>query len=205
MRFHIVPAIVALGLGLALTGCARSEGSVQGSAPSASPATHVSAPAVDQRSPSHAGHGSTVTTAAMGQAAPGQIVPAAASGVALPAFSGTREETTRFIEYFRNIPLTPEQERTKVEALTAIPAPCCAENPLSTCCCPCNMAKAAWGLSAWLITEKGFGAEQVREATRAWLAATNPGGFSGDACHSGGCARKISQNGCGGMKEAEVL
>ena len=114
MRFHIVPAIVALGLGLALTGCARSEGSVQGSAPSASPATHMSAPAVDQRSPSHAGHGPTVTTAAMGQAAPGQIVPAAASGVALPAFSGTREETARFIEYFRNIPLTPEQERIKV-------------------------------------------------------------------------------------------
>jgi hypothetical protein len=60
-------------------------------------------------------------------------------------------------------------------------------------------------LSAWLITEKGFGAEQVRVATRAWLAAANPGGFSGDACHSGGCARKISQNGCGGMNEAEVL
>jgi len=204
MRFHIVPAIVALGLGLALTGCARSEGSVQGSAPSPSPASHASAPSLDLRPTSHAGHGSTATATA-GPSRTGQVVPAAVSGVGLPAFTGTREETERFIEYFRSIALTPEQERIKVEALTAIPAPCCAENPLATCCCPCNMAKAAWGLSAWLITEKGFGVEQIREATRAWLAAANPDGFSGDACYRGGCARAMRHNGCGGMNESEVL
>jgi len=204
MRSKIVPVIIALGLGLALAGCSRSEGSVQGLAPSATHAGHASAPAVDQRSPSHAGHSSDVA-AAVAQPAAGQIVPTAASGVGLPAFTGTREETARFIDYFRSIALTPEQERIKVEALTAIPAPCCAENPLATCCCPCNMAKAAWGLSAWLITEKGFGVEQIREATRTWLAAANPDGFSGDACHRGGCSRAMSQNGCGGMNESQVL
>ncbi len=205
MRFHIVPTVVALGLGLALAGCSRSEGSAQGPAASAPHAGHASAAAADERSPSHAGHGPAVTTAAIGRSASGQVVPAAAAGVALPAFTGTREETARFIEYFRSIPLTPEQERIKVEALTAIPAPCCAENPLATCCCPCNMAKAAWGLSAWLITEKGFGVEQIREATRTWLAAANPDGFSGDACHRGGCARSMRHDGCGGMNEGEVL
>jgi hypothetical protein len=61
------------------------------------------------------------------------------------------------------------------------------------------MAKAAWGLSAWLITEKGAGVEEVRQAARDWLAAAAPDGFTGDACYSGGCARPMHQNGCGGM------
>ncbi|MHB0972414.1 MAG: hypothetical protein ACYC7A_03990 [Thermoanaerobaculia bacterium] len=120
-------------------------------------------------------------------------------------FSGTRDETERFIAYYQSIHLTPEQERVKVEALASIPAPCCSDNPLATCCCPCNMAKAAWGLSAWLIGEKSFDAVQVRQAAKDWLAAANPGGFSGDACDTGGCSRPIHENGCGGMNDKQVL
>lgn len=122
-----------------------------------------------------------------------------------PVFTGTREETERFIAFYKRYALTPEQERIKVEALSTIPAPCCSDNPLATCCCPCNMAKAAWGLSAWLIVEKGFGVEQVRGAAEGWLAAANPGGFSGDTCTTGGCSRSIHQNGCGGMNDQMVL
>ena len=129
----------------------------------------------------------------------------AAAPVANVAFSGTRDETERFIAYYQSIPLTPEQELVKVEALASIPAPCCSNNPLATCCCPCNMAKAAWGLSAWLISEKGYSVVQVRQAARDWLAAANPGGFSGDACYNGGCARPIRENGCGGMDHGQVL
>jgi len=128
--------------------------------------------------------------------------PAVRSGV---VFSGARDETERFIAYYQSIRLTPEQERVKVEALASIPAPCCSNNPLATCCCPCNMAKAAWGLSAWLITEKGYGVAQVQQAARDWLAAANPGGFSGDSCYSGGCTRPIRENGCGGMDQGKVL
>ena len=134
--------------------------------------------------------------------------PAAAPVVAARAdvvFSGTRDETKRFIEYYQSIRLTAEQERVKVEALASIPAPCCSENPLATCCCPCNMAKAAWGLSAWLISEKSYGVVQVRQAARDWLEAANPGGFSGDACANGGCTRPIQENGCGGMDHGQVL
>lgn len=140
---------------------------------------------------------------------PSPITPPAASAVKRSrsdvTFSGTREETERFIAYYKSIRLTPEQERVKVEALASIPAPCCSNNPLATCCCPCNMAKAAWGLSAWLIGEKSYDAAQVRQAAKDWLAAANPGGFSGDACDKGGCSRPIRENGCGGMNDAQVL
>lgn len=149
-------------------------------------------------------HGGTSTVVP-----PLPITPPAASPVQRVrsdvTFSGTREETERFIAYYKSIRLTPEQERVKVEALASIPAPCCSENPLATCCCPCNMAKAAWGLSAWLIGEKSYDAAQVRQAAKDWLAAANPGGFSGDACDKGGCSRPIRENGCGGMNDAQVL
>jgi hypothetical protein len=139
--------------------------------------------------------------------APAAPVPAAAPapGATGESFTGSREETARFIAYYGSIRLTPEQERVKVEALAAIPAPCCSNNSLATCCCPCNLAKAAWGLSAWLITEKGSGAGEVRQAAREWLAAAAPDGFSGDACYRGGCARPIHQDGCGGMDDRQVL
>lgn len=159
------------------------------SAPAAAPAVLVDAPAA----PVPAAAAEPVPAAAAASAAGGE------------AFTGTREEIARFIGYYESIPLSAEQERLKVEALTAIPAPCCSNKPLATCCCPCNMAKAAWGLSAWLITEKDAGVEEVRQATRDWLAAAAPDGFTGDACYTGGCARPMHQNGCGGMNAREVL
>jgi hypothetical protein len=121
-------------------------------------------------------------------------------------FTGTREETARLIAHYHAIELSPEQERLKTEALEAIPAPCCDDNSLATCCCPCNLAKASWGLAAWLITEQGYGAEEIRQATRDWLAAANPNGFAGNACYTpGGCARPMHQDGCGGMDDRRVL
>ena len=163
----------------------------------------------------HASHEQPTQSAAVPKAAASAAAtslpttPPAASPVAATrvdvVFSGQRDETERFIAYYQSIRLTPEQERVKVEALASIPAPCCSENPLATCCCPCNMAKAAWGLSAWLISEKSYDVVQVRQAARDWLAAANPGGFSGDACDKGGCARPIAENGCGGMNAGQVL
>ncbi|HSK75369.1 MAG TPA: CusA/CzcA family heavy metal efflux RND transporter [Thermoanaerobaculia bacterium] len=116
-----------------------------------------------------------------------------------------KTEAVRYIEYYNSIRLTPEQEKVKNDALTKIPAPCCSENSIATCCCPCNMAKAVWGYSAYLITEKGYNAPQLEKAVRDWLGAANPSGFTGDACHNGGCARSFEHNGCGGMIEGVVL
>lgn len=120
-------------------------------------------------------------------------------------FTDVRAQAEEFIGYYRSIKLTPEQERIKVEALSTIPAPCCSEYSLATCCCPCNMAKSAWGMAAWLITEKGYDAGQVRQAALDWIEFINPDGFTGTSCSKGGCMRPFAHDGCGGMKESELL
>ncbi len=120
-------------------------------------------------------------------------------------FTDVRTQAREFIGYYRSIKLTLEQERMKVEALAALPAPCCSEYTMATCCCPCNMAKSVWGMSAWLITEKGYGVEQVRHAAVDWIAFINPDGFSGTACSKGGCRRPFEHDGCGGMNESDLL
>lgn len=116
-------------------------------------------------------------------------------------FHDVAAQTKEFIGYDDSIQLTPEQEAIRVEALSALPAPCCSQYSAATCCCPCNMAKAVWGLSKYLITEKGADAAQVRQAAQDWFGFINPNGFSGDACFTGGCGRAFKANGCGGMSK----
>lgn len=106
-----------------------------------------------------------------------------------------------FISYNESINLTPAQQKIMDEALSAIPAPCCAKFSIATCCCPCNLAKSAWGLSKYLIAEKQYSAPMVKKTILDWLHSSNPGGFTGDVCFTGGCNRPFAKNGCGGMKE----
>jgi hypothetical protein len=120
-------------------------------------------------------------------------------------FTDARAQAREFIAHYRSIELTYEQEQIKVQALAALPAPCCSEYTMATCCCPCNMAKSVWGLSAWLITEKGYGVEQVRQAAVDWIEFINPHGFTGTACSKGRCPRPFTHDGCGGMKESDLL
>ena len=194
---HTLVAGLVVAASLALA-CAPGEGSSSVAQQAAAPA--ATAPAAPATTPPSGAALAVSRTAA---------TPAASTAVSgdpgAPTFTGTRDETERFIGYYQAIQLTPEQERIKVEALSTIPAPCCADNPLATCCCPCNMAKAAWGLAAWMIAEHGAGVDDVRAAAKDWLAAANPGGFTGNACYSGGCGRAIHDNGCGGMDDRHVL
>ena len=121
-------------------------------------------------------------------------------------FTGDRKETERFLIYNRSIELTPEQEKVRVEALEALPAPCCSQYSAATCCCPCNMALATWGLAKHLIVDEGYGVAEVRAAVAEWHRAINPEGFSGDVCSTtGGCGRPFAKNGCGGMKESNLV
>lgn len=120
-------------------------------------------------------------------------------------FDDTDALAKKFIAFDSSIQLTPEQERIKAEALSSIPAPCCSEFSMATCCCPCNLAKAAWGLAKHLIAERGYGVDQVREAELRWFKAINPNGFSGTVCATGGCNRSFEQNGCGGMGASLIL
>ena len=121
-------------------------------------------------------------------------------------FFDAPSQAAEFIGYSRSVALTPAQQKVREKALRAMAAPCCKEFPLATCCCPCNLAKSAWGLANFLIARKGATSDQVRDAVGGWLAFVNPNGFSGDVCNSaGGCARRFSHNGCGGMDERNLL
>jgi len=116
-------------------------------------------------------------------------------------FDDVQRQTKEFIRYDTSITLTPDQEAVKHEALSDLPAPCCSNYSIETCCCPCNMAKAVWGLSKFLITQHGYDATQVRETVARWFDTINPDGFSGRACYTSGCERLFKKDGCGGMQE----
>ncbi len=119
-------------------------------------------------------------------------------------FSTVKEQAAQFIHYERSIRLTPTQEAIKKEALEAIPAACCSDNNAYTCCCPCNLSRTVWGLSAYLITEENADAETVRTKAQEWIQFVNPEGFSGNVCYSGGCTRAFADNGCGGMSPSHL-
>ena len=116
-----------------------------------------------------------------------------------------RAEAAKYIGYYNSYRLTPRQAAIKTEALSRMPAPCCADNTMATCCCPCNLAKAVWGYSAYLIVEKGYDANRLEKAVRQWLADANPNGASGKGCYTGGCSRSFHHDGCGGMVEGLIF
>lgn len=120
-------------------------------------------------------------------------------------FSDPQPQAAEFIGYARSIRLTAPQRETWEAALGPMASPCCKDFRLSTCCCPCNLAKSAWGLANFLIARRGATVAEVQEGVRNWITFVNPGGFSGDVCvSSGGCGRDFAHNGCGGMDEARL-
>jgi hypothetical protein len=135
------------------------------------------------------------------------VLVGAARGKPRIQFFDAASQGVEFIGYSRSIVLSPEQQKVRARALGSIPAPCCSKFSAETCCCPCNLAKSVWGLSHYLIAKKGAGAAEVSESVRGWIAfaSASPNGPSGTTCDSaGGCARPISQDGCGGMNERDM-
>lgn len=120
-------------------------------------------------------------------------------------FEAVEPQTRKFIEYYKTIRLTSEQEKVKTAALSPLKAVCCKDFSALTCCCPCNFSKSLWGMTHYLIAQKGYNAAKVQEAAKAWIAYVNPHGFSGDVCHTGGCGRSFAQNGCGGMDDRALV
>lgn len=134
--------------------------------------------------------------------------------------------TQQFIDWYNSIELSTEQQAIWDAALSPLAAPCCDEYPMSTCCCECNLARSIWGLSAYLIRENGYGADQVQEAALQWLHFIRPDyyvaiglekegiapglyGFTSEStCFSDHCDRPFYSEtgsehlgGCGGMDE----
>ena len=120
-------------------------------------------------------------------------------------FTDVEEQTYQFMEFYQTIELTPEQERIKLQALSELPAACCADKSAYTCCCVCNLSRTVWGLTAHLIAERNYDAKQVQAAVKQWIQFVNPEGFSGNSCYRGGCARSFKNNGCGGMSPGHVI
>lgn len=120
-------------------------------------------------------------------------------------FSDAHAQALEFIAYYHSISLTPEQEKIKLEALEPIPAPCCKDHSIATCCCPCNLAKSVWGLSHFLVKERNYNAQQLRAAVQQWIRFTNKIGYAGNACYKKRCNRPFGKDGCGGMDEGRVL
>ena len=114
-------------------------------------------------------------------------------------------KAAEFIGFSRSIRLTPAQQALRDRVLDRIPAACCAKFSARTCCCPCNLARTVWGLPNFLIVRQGADDAALDRGVRQWLALVNPAGFSGKACdQAGGCARKFSRDGCGGMSEGDL-
>lgn len=146
----------------------------------------------------------TLTLFAVGLVA-GAAVADMQAGDDLLAFTGDRAEAERLIGYYQQIELTAEQEAVRVAALEAIPAACCKEFSAATCCCECNLSRAIWGLSKYMITTLGYDAEQVRAAVTDYYAAVNPSGFPGDSCGTGKCGTAFAAGGCGGMQADHLV
>lgn len=135
------------------------------------------------------------------------VLPASRAGDADPAFDfrDVPARAKEFMGYQRSITLTPEQQKVKDRALSAIPAPCCKDYSIRTCCCPCNLARTVWGLAHYAIAKRGYDEAQLKGVVQEWLRAVNASGFSGSACHRGRCGRPFEADGCGGMDEARPV
>jgi len=155
----------------------------------------------------------------------GEIIPGegTATSYGIPL---SLENTQQFINWYNSIALSAEEQATRDSALSSPVAPCCDKYPMSTCCCECNLARSVWGLSAYLITEKGYGVEQVQEAASQWLHFIRPDYYVGraleeeginperlgfttkDSCFADRCdypfyieTSSSHLGGCGGMKD----
>lgn len=120
-------------------------------------------------------------------------------------FYDVKAQSEEFIGYYNSIKLTPEQEKLKTDALSGLPAPCCSDQTMATCCCPCNHSKTVWGLSNYVISKLNYDKEKVRKTAADWIQYTHKNGSSGDACYKGKCNAPFHEDGCGGMKEDQLI
>ncbi len=146
----------------------------------------------------------------VGAALPAALLAAAFVGFAMAGKASAvtrRDLAAETREYMKraDAPLPPELQKVRDEVLSKIPAPCCAKFSAATCCCPCNLAKSIWGLASTMLVKQRASTKQLREAVLEWIRVNNPGGWSGDACFTGGCGRPFAKNGCGGMDERQVV
>ena len=115
-------------------------------------------------------------------------------------FTDVRQHTAAFHQYERTIKLTPGQQAIYREALEGLPAPCCSDNTALTCCCPCNSARAWWGLAKHLVADLGYDAEETRAKVAEWFTLHQPLRLERHhLLQPHGCGKPFQQGGCAGM------
>jgi len=130
--------------------------------------------------------------------------------------------TQQLVNYYNAIRLTSAQKSLMQDALLPLKAPCCDDKSMSTCCCPCNLAKSVWGLSSYLIVEKNYDTDQVRESALEWLhfihnnyyiiqelksRGVDPATYGlshENPCYVGKCELPFMEGGCGGMGDLKL-
>jgi hypothetical protein len=131
----------------------------------------------------------------------------------------------QFIGWWTTLVPNAQTDPIYADALKALVAPCCDDNPAFHCCCEsqpgqaCNLIRSAQGLAAHLVLDLGYDTEQVKESVLQWLEFARPdyyvaaglrarglnpaeyGLTTTGSCYRGLCGDPISQGGCGGMNE----
>lgn len=131
----------------------------------------------------------------------------------------------QFVAWWYTIRPEAEQDPRYAEALNALVAPCCDDNPAFKCCCEsdegqaCNIIRSGKGLASHLILDLDYGADQVRENVLQWFRfarwdyyvaaemearGVDPAVYgltTEGSCYRGLCNTPISEGGCGGMGE----
>ena len=135
------------------------------------------------------------------------------------------ENAQFFADWFYTVELTPEQATVVKQVLSEIPAPCCDDNSVYSCCCTkngkiCNLTRSARGLAHWLVAARGFEGEDLKAAVEEWLRflkpeyylaraleeqGLNPADYglaaheTYESCYARQCEAPLDAGGCGGM------
>lgn len=131
----------------------------------------------------------------------------------------------QFVDWWTTLRPDAENDPRYADALNALVAPCCDDNPAFKCCCEndegqaCNIIRSGKGLASHLILDLDYDTDQVRENVLAWfrfarwdyyvaaemeargLDPTVYGLTTEGSCYRGLCNTPISEGGCGGMQE----
>jgi hypothetical protein len=127
----------------------------------------------------------------------------ASAGRVVATYPGTAVQSE---EFARDLILrvSDAQRAREREALRGIAAPCCSVHDMSGRCCGCLLSRGITGLVRRLAARGDVDAASIRQTALAWIASTNPAGYTGRSCRERRCEKSFVEGGCGGgMATAE--
>lgn len=127
----------------------------------------------------------------------------ASAGRVVATYPGTAVQAEEFARDLL-LPVSDAQRAREREALRGIAAPCCSGHDMSGRCCGCLLSRGITGLVRRLAARGDVDAASIRQTALAWIATTNPAGYTGRSCRERRCEKSFVEGGCGGgMATAE--